>query len=77
MTSSQPAIKQRALLWLLFVMLSSGFAETISGSTLFPFNTPAGLFPVLPLYLLHRSVLTTIVSPADAHGPHWIAPEPS
>jgi hypothetical protein len=47
--------------WLIISMLSVFFAETISGSFIYPFFSPWGILVLIPLYGLHTLVLAYIV----------------
>ena len=49
------------LFWLNLGLLSTFFAEVISGSDLFPFFHPWGILLVVPLYLLHTLIMITLV----------------
>jgi hypothetical protein len=56
-----PTRGQRYLFWLILVLLSTFFAEVISGSYPYPFVLPPGLVMVVPLYGLHILVLAHLV----------------
>lgn len=60
-SGSQPSLSSRLGFWLLLGILSTGFAEVVSGSQPFPFFQPWGIIVVTPLYTLHIVVLTTII----------------
>ena len=51
---------QKILFWILLGALSAYFAESVAGSTMFPFTTGTGLVFVLPVYGLHIVVLSAI-----------------
>lgn len=57
----EPSIREKLLFWILLGLLSTYFAESVAGSTLFPFTTLIGLFFVFPVYFLHIVVLATIL----------------
>ena len=58
-----PAIPRahKYLFWLNLGLISTFFAEVISGSDLFPYFHFWGVFSVVPLYLLHTLILVTLV----------------
>ena len=58
-----PAIPRahKYLFWLNLGLISTFFAEIISGSDLFPYFHFWGVFSVVPLYLLHTLLLVTLV----------------
>ena len=56
-----PSKRDRYLFWLVLALLSSFFAEVISGSFPYPFVHPLGLVMVVPLYGLHTLVLAHVV----------------
>lgn len=60
---TKPAVplRQKALFWITLAGLSTYFAEVWSGSEMFPFFKPWGLFVVVPLYGLHLLFLAWIV----------------
>lgn len=49
------------LFWLNLGLISTFFAEVISGADLFPYFHIWGVFSILPLYLLHTLILVTLV----------------
>ncbi len=52
---------EKLLFWSMAGIISTFFAEVISGSTPFPFFTLAGWLIVFPMYALHTVVLASIV----------------
>ena len=60
-TGNTAPIKLKVLFWILMGMVSTFFAEVISGSTPFAFFTPTGWLVVFPIYLLHILVLGTVI----------------
>ncbi len=54
-------LKMKLLFWIILGMVSTFFAEVISGSTPFAFFTPVGWLVVFPIYLFHILVLGSIV----------------
>ncbi|MCC6696734.1 MAG: hypothetical protein IT365_13980 [Candidatus Hydrogenedentes bacterium] len=59
---SSPPLRLKLEFWLLLGMLSTAFAEVVSGSSPFPFFTPWGVIVVAPLYTLHILVLAGILN---------------
>jgi hypothetical protein len=53
--------KHKYLFWLNLGLISTFFAEVISGSDLFPFFHVWGISMVVPIYLLHTMILITLV----------------
>ncbi|MBI9042853.1 MAG: hypothetical protein JEZ06_00115 [Anaerolineaceae bacterium] len=53
--------KHKYFFWLNLGLLSTFFAEVISGADLFPFFHGWGIIIVVPLYLLHALLLITII----------------
>ncbi|MBN1304334.1 MAG: hypothetical protein JXA13_07850 [Anaerolineales bacterium] len=49
------------LFWLNIGLISTFFAEVISGADLFPYFHYRGIFMVVPIYLLHSLILITII----------------
>jgi len=54
-------LRLKLAFWILLGMLSTAFAEVVSGSMRFPFFTPWGVIVTNPLYSLHILVLTTVI----------------
>ena len=57
--------KHQWLFWIILASFSTFFAEVFSGSDMFPFFHPWGLFVVVPLYGLHIILLASLVYRAD------------
>ena len=53
--------REKFLFWIMAGIISTFFAEVVSGSTPYPFFTLAGWLIVFPVYALHTIVLATIV----------------
>jgi len=60
-SNPEPPLRLKLGFWLLLGMLSTAFAEVVSGSDPFPFFLPWGFLVVTPLYSLHTLVLATII----------------
>ncbi|MBI9048747.1 MAG: hypothetical protein JEZ00_04995 [Anaerolineaceae bacterium] len=60
MNSHIPRI-HKYLFWLTLGLISTFFAEVISSADLFPFFHTWGIFLIVPSYLLHTVVLTTLI----------------
>ena len=58
---NQAPLRIKILFWILAGMVSTFFAEIVSGSTPFAFFIPLGWLMVIPIYLLHTVILGTIV----------------
>jgi|Deesub1362A_J573_1020465.scaffolds.fasta_scaffold11543_3 hypothetical protein len=56
-----PSLKIRIFFWTLMGIISVFFAELVSGSTPFPYFSPAGWLIVFPVYALHIVVLGTVI----------------
>ena len=60
-TQTQIPKRYKWFFWLILGVLSTSFAEVVSGSDLFPFFHVLGLLVELPLYTLHILVLACMV----------------
>jgi len=60
-TRTQIPKRYKWFFWLILGVLSTSFAEVVSGSDLFPFFHVLGLLVELPLYTLHILVLAYVV----------------
>jgi hypothetical protein len=56
-----PSFKTKLFFWIVLGVISTYFAEVMSGSMLFPTFRPLGLLFVVPLYLLHIVLLSGII----------------
>jgi hypothetical protein len=61
MTPYPIPLRRKVFFWIVLGALSTYFAESVAGSTLFPFTTGNGLLLVFPVYCLHVVVLAAIV----------------
>ena len=52
--------RHKLFFWIILGMLSTFFAEVVSGSYIFPFFTAWGILVVVPLYMLHILVLSHV-----------------
>ena len=61
MVQTAPSFKLKLFFWTMLGLLSTFFAEVISGSAPFPFFSVWGVLMIVPLYFLHTIVLISIV----------------
>ena len=60
--TAPPPLRLKLGFWMLLGVLSTAFAEVVSGSDPFPFFRPWGVIVVTPLYTLHVLVLAGVLN---------------